>query len=309
LTLRELGCYQPRMSDQGTHQSTVRDLVALTKPSIAGLSMFMTVGGYLLAGGGDTITTICALFGTALIVGSANALNMAWEFETDALMSRTADRPIPAGRLSVKVATAFGLLWGVLGLGLLFGGVNTLTGLIGLLSLVVYVCVYTPLKLRSPWALIVGAFPGAAPPLIGWTAAADGLHWPGLLLFGVLFLWQIPHFLAISLYRRTEYDRAGIKTWPISRGDAAAKRLALAYSTALIPCSLALVAVDAAGLFYLAVALPTGFWFWSVTVRGFAREVRITKWARQLFIASLLYLPIIMFGLGFDRLMHLILAP
>ena len=297
------------MSDQATNPSTARDLVALTKPSIAGLSMFMTVGGYLLAGAGDLLTTACALLGTAFIVGSANALNMAWEHETDALMTRTADRPIPAGRLSVRTATTFGLLWGLMGLALLFSGVNTLTGLVGLISLFLYVCVYTPMKLRSPWALVVGAVPGAAPPLIGWTASANDLAWPGLLLFGVLFLWQIPHFLAISLYRRIEYDRAGIRTWPLVRGDAATKRLAIAYSTALIPCSLALAMVDAAGLFYLAVALPTGVWFWAVTLRGFAQDVQVTKWARQLFIASLLYLPIIMFVLGFDRLMHLVMSP
>lgn len=296
------------MSDQVAKPSVVADLVALTKPSIAGLSMFMTIGGYLLAGAGDAVTTFCAMLGTALIVGSANALNMAWEHETDALMTRTATRPIPAGRLSVRTGTTFGLIWGVLGLGLLFGGVNILTGVVGAASLFLYVGVYTPLKLRSRWALIVGAFPGAAPPLIGWTAATDGLGWPGLLLFGVLFLWQIPHFLAISLYRRADYAGAGIQIWPVVCGDAATKRLALAYSTALIPCSLALVAVDAAGLFYLAVALPTGIWFWAVTARGFAQDVRVTRWARQLFIASLLYLPIIMFGLGFDRLMQLVLS-
>jgi protoheme IX farnesyltransferase len=291
------------------HQSLFRDLVALTKPSIAGLSMFMTVGGYLLAGAGDLYTTLWAMLGTALIVGSANALNMAWEHETDALMTRTATRPIPMGRLSVKTATIFGLAWGLIGLGILFTGVNALTGWVGLASLFVYVCVYTPMKLRSPWALMVGAFPGAAPPLIGWTASADNLAWPGLLLFGVLFIWQIPHFLAISLYRRTEYERAGILVWPVARGDAATKRLAMAYSTALVPCSLALVLVDAAGLFYLAVALPTGLWFWGVTLRGFQRDVHVTKWARQLFIASLIYLPIIMFGLGFDRMMNVVLAP
>jgi protoheme IX farnesyltransferase len=262
-----------------------------------------------LAGAGDLYTTLWAMLGTALIVGSANALNMAWEHETDALMTRTATRPIPMGRLSVKTATIFGLAWGLIGLGILFTGVNALTGWVGLASLFVYVCVYTPMKLRSPWALMVGAFPGAAPPLIGWTASADNLAWPGLLLFGVLFIWQIPHFLAISLYRRTEYERAGILVWPVARGDAATKRLAMAYSTALVPCSLALVLVDAAGLFYLAVALPTGLWFWGVTLRGFQRDVHVTKWARQLFIASLIYLPIIMFGLGFDRMMNVVLAP
>jgi protoheme IX farnesyltransferase len=234
---------------------------------------------------------------------------MAWEHETDALMTRTASRPLPTGRLSVRTATIFGIVWGVLGLTILFAGVNMLTGWVGVASLFLYVCVYTPMKLRSPWALIVGAFPGAAPPLIGWTASADNLAWPGLLLFGVLFIWQIPHFLAISLYRQTEYERAGILVWPVARGTAATKRLAMAYSTALIPCSLALVLVDAAGLFYFVVALPTGLWFWAVTLRGFAQDVHLTKWARQLFIASLLYLPIVMFGLGFDRLMSVVLTP
>ena len=107
----------------------------------------------------------------------------------------------------------------------------------------------------------------------------------------------------------SEYERAGILVWPVARGEEATKRLAMAYSTLLIPCSLALVLVDAAGLFYLVVALPTGIWFWAVTLRGFQEEVRMTKWARQLFIASLLYLPIIMFGLGVDRLMNVAFQP
>ena len=203
------------MSDPTVHQSVFRDLVALTKPSIAGLSMFMTIGGYLLAGAGDVFTTLWAVIGTALIVGSANALNMAWEHETDALMTRTAERPIPAGRLSVRTAGSSDSLGGKWPRPLPWrqhaNGLDR-------------ACVSRSLRLHlhdeaaDAWALLVGAVPGAAPPLIGWTASTDNLGWPGLLLFGVLFIWQIPHFLAISLYRREDYAGAGIQIWPVARG-------------------------------------------------------------------------------------------
>ena len=297
------------MSTGVKDQPSLKDIVALGKPSIAAMSMFMAAAGYLLAGAGALSTSVYALIGTALVVASANALNMYLERDSDALMPRTKSRPLPAGRMAPFWALFWGIGWGLAGLIVLWFGVNMMTTALAAASLVVYVLVYTPMKSRSHWALVVGAFPGAAPPLMGWTASTGGLETPGLLLFSVVFIWQVPHFIAISLYRKPEYARAGIRAWPLVRGDAAAKRLALAYSTALVPCSVALVSAGVAGWFYLALAAPTSLWFWAVTLRGLTTEVRTEQWARQLFVASLIYLPVLMASLGVDRLLNMVLVP
>ena len=196
------------MSTRVTQQPSLKDIVALGKPSIAAMSMFMAAAGYLLAGAGPLAVSLYALIGTALVVASANALNMYLERESDALMSRTKTRPLPDGRMAPFWALFWGIIWGVAGLLVLWFGVNVMTTALAAASLFVYVLVYTPMKSRSHWALVVGAFPGAAPPLMGWTASTGGLEAPGLLLFGVLFIWQVPHFVAISLYRKVEYENA-----------------------------------------------------------------------------------------------------
>ncbi|MCB1155525.1 protoheme IX farnesyltransferase, partial [bacterium] len=178
--------------------SVFRDFVALTKPSITMMCVLMAAGGIGLAPG--TISgweLISTLAGIALIVGSANALNMAWEHETDKLMQRTKKRPLPAGRMSVKAAWTFGAMIGMAGLWMLCVGANPQASLIGGLAIFAYVFVYTPMKRVSPLALLIGSFPGAAPPLIGWVAVTGTIDAAGLVLFGIVMLWQIPHFAAI----------------------------------------------------------------------------------------------------------------
>jgi protoheme IX farnesyltransferase len=187
----------------------VRDLVALTKPRITTLVLLTGAAGACLAPAHVPMARLLlSLVGTALIVASANALNMWWEREVDGLMSRTRGRPLPAGRMSPDLALAFGLALGVVSVPMLFL-VNVATGLLGLVSLVSYVAVYTPLKRHTHLALLVGAVPGAMPPLMGWTTVTGAIGLGGALLFAVLFLWQLPHFAAISIFRKDDYARAG----------------------------------------------------------------------------------------------------
>jgi protoheme IX farnesyltransferase len=175
------------------------------------------------------------------------------------------------------------------GVPLLGVGVNPTTGVLGALALGTYVLVYTPLKRRSWLALVVGAVPGAIPPLLGWTAATGRMALPGLVLFGILFLWQVPHFLAISLYRGDDYAAAGLKTLPGERGVRAAKRQGILWVAALVPVSLLLVPLGVAGRGYLAVAAVLGAVFFGWAVWGL-REAAGKRWARSMFLVSLAYL-------------------
>ncbi len=275
------------------------DVVALGKPSVTGMNVVMALGGMALAGVEVAWATIVlAAIGTGLAVGSANTLNMVWEREGDKLMARTASRPLPQGRLPVSVAVAVGFVTGVAGIGALFA-VNAVTAWLGVFALLSYVLVYTPLKRRTPLSLLIGAVPGAIPPLMGWTAATGRIDAPGLVLFGILLIWQLPHFIAIALYRKPDYARAGIKTVPVVRGDKVAKAQAVAWATALVPISLLLVPLDVAGPLYGAVALGLGLWFLRIGVRGF-RPDGDAKWARKFFLASLVYLPSLTLALALD---------
>ena len=214
----------------------LKDLISLVKPTILLLSVIM--GGMGMAIAPETVEVeviFFTLLGIGLLVGAANTLNMVLEKGVDPMMARTRNRPVAAGRLSPAAAGVYGLLLGVSGLGLLDAFANSLTSWLGLASLIAYVLIYTPLKQQTPLALIIGAFPGAAPPLMGWTAATGNIAAPGLVLFGIVLLWQIPHFLAISLYRKEDYIRAGIRSVPNVRGDRAAKLQSIAYAAGMIP--------------------------------------------------------------------------
>lgn len=283
--------------------SRLGDYLALTKPAITRMCLITTGGGFLLAprpeGELSLWVFFAAILGTALAVGSANALNMWWERGPDQLMARTKHRPMAAGRLSSRAGLIFGAALGVLGLVVLLLGTNLLTAALGAFALVSYVAVYTPLKYRTPAALVIGAVPGAMPPLMGWTAVTGQLDAAGMTLFGILLIWQIPHFLAIALYRKKDYARAGIKVVPVVRGDLVAKRQAVAWTTALLPLSLLLTPLGVTGTFYFVVALVAGLGFlvWSLT--GLRADAG-PKWARGFFFASLAYLPLVTLGLVID---------
>jgi protoheme IX farnesyltransferase len=279
---------------------TVRDLVSLTKPRITTLVVLTMLGGLWLAPVNTGLAVVLVmLVATATVVGSANALNCWLERDIDRNMRRTARRPLPAGRLDPKLALAFGLTLGLVSVPTLALAVNPITGLLGAFALVSYVAVYTPLKQRSPWALPIGAVPGALPPLMGWTAATGRLEGPGLVLFGILFLWQLPHFIAIALYRKRDYAAAGFKVLPAVRGELWAKLQAVVFSLALVPVSLLLVPMGVAGPIYLWVAGIAGAAFAFVSLLGFRRGAG-PRWARRLFITSLVYLTVIFAALLVD---------
>ena len=197
------------------------------------------------------------------------------------------------------VAAVFGAVLGLGSLALLGLAVNVLTAGLALAALVLYVAVYTPMKRKGPIALLIGAVPGAAPPLMGWTAATGQIELPGLVLFAILVAWQIPHFIAIALFRADDYERAGVKTVSLVRGDRVAKAQAVAWTTALIAFSLALVPLGLAGWGYGAAAALLGLWFLVWGLRGF-REGADEVWAQGFFRASLVYLPVLTLMLALD---------
>jgi protoheme IX farnesyltransferase len=281
----------------------VRDLICLAKPRITVMVIVTGLGGMWLArrtgavAALDVRVAIWALVGLALVVGGANALNMYIERESDGLMERTRGRPLPAGRMLPNVALAFGMLMSLLALPLLWWQVNGLTASLAGLSLLTYVLAYTPLKRITSRALVIGAVPGAMPPLLGWTAVTGELAAPGLALFAVLFFWQLPHFIAIATFRRAEYVRAGIKVLPEERGDRVARVHAMVYTVGLVVASLALVPLGVGGTAYLVNAILLGAVFAAVAGWGLSEEtlrpVEAIKWARSLFAVSLFYLPLL----------------
>lgn len=270
--------------------TSLRDLFALAKPRITLMVLFTTAGGLWLAPVPvATSTTVFALLGTMLIVSGANALNMVWERDIDGLMKRTKNRPLPARRMAPKVALWFGIVTSVIALPILAFGVNATTALLAALANLLYVFAYTPLKQRSHWALQVGAVPGAIPPLLGWTAATGKVEPGGLVLFAVMFLWQIPHFHAIALFRKTEYARAGLKVMPNVLGDLAARHSIVRHVGALMCVSLLLVPLHIAHFSYTIAALVLGAAFLGAGLYGL-RDRATPKSARLTFAVSLVYL-------------------
>ena len=288
------------VAEQRVSMPMVRDLLSLTKPRLSAEVLFTTAGAMLLAGRSLSWSTwVCALVGTAGTVGAANALNCLWERDSDRLMARTANRPLPSGRMEPMTALIFAIVLAMISLPLLALGVNALTGALGLLALLSYVLVYTPMKVRTHWAMVVGAVPGALPPLMGWTAATNAIELPGLVLFGILFFWQLPHFIAIALFRKAEYQAAGLTSLPLEKGDDTARLHAVVYLAALLPMSVLPVVFHVAGYGYLVVAIGLGTLFGWVGVEGWLRKGD-ARWARRFFGVSLLYLTGLFAALGLD---------
>jgi heme o synthase len=284
----------------------VRDLIALTKPRITLLVLVTGAAGACLAPGHvGARALLLSLVGTALIVGSANALNMWWERDVDALMARTRNRPLPAGRMSADVALAFGLGLGVVSAPMLFL-VNVTTGVLGLTALVSYVVVYTPLKRHTYLALLVGAVPGAIPPLLGWSTVTGTVGLGGLLLFGVLFLWQVPHFAAITIFREQDYARAGLQVVSVQHGERGARQTIALWTVLLVATSLLFTPLGLAGSAYLGVATALGVGFLALAFRGQLAGARLdgakgAKWAKKVFAYSIVYLVVLLAALLLDR--------
>jgi protoheme IX farnesyltransferase len=275
----------------------VADVIALGKPRITLMVIVTQLGGIALAlhargNSPSSLVLATSVVGTVLVVAGANALNMYLERDSDRLMERTKNRPLPAGRLAPEVALAFGLITSLVALPLLTFVVNPMTGLLAALALLSYVLLYTPLKRRTTLSLLIGAVPGAAPPLIGWTSVTGHIEVPGLLLFAVLFFWQVPHFLAIATFRRAEYARAGLKVLPVERGDRVTRVHVVGYLALLVAASLALLPAGVGGSIYGAAAGLLGAGIFAMGLAGFRRGSG-DRWARSLFLGSLVYLTLL----------------
>ncbi|HMD34240.1 MAG TPA: heme o synthase [Vicinamibacterales bacterium] len=269
------------------------DYLALTKPRLNGLVVASSAAGYYLGqSAADPVAMAQAVVGTALVAAGAAALNQVFERDTDAMMSRTAARPLPGGRVSSFDATVFGALLSIAGIALLAVKANGLSAALAAATILIYLIIYTPMKRRTPLSTLVGAVPGALPPLIGWTAAHGSVSQGGTALFAIVFLWQIPHFMAIAWLYRDDYARARFPMLavidPTGRRPA---RQAVFFSGVLLPISLVPSFIGLAGGAYLAVALTLGLGLMWLSIRFAA--TRSVPAARMLFIGSITYLPLL----------------
>jgi protoheme IX farnesyltransferase len=278
------------------------DYVALTKPRVAILVLFTVAVGALLAGGRNVspVIVLHAVLGTALVASAASALNQWIERHSDARMRRTADRPLPSGRLHPTEALIFGIMLAVLGVAYLACTSHPSAAFVAALTFVGYVGVYTPLKSRTVLNTLIGAVPGAMPPVIGWCAVRGTLTADALTLFLVVFLWQVPHFLAIAWIYREEYARAGLRMLPVidGRGRRTGQQMVL-YCLTLSLVSVAPVLLGNAGWLYFAGAVGLGAGFLATTLRF--KRVPSQAHARVVLRASLWYLPGLLALLLLDR--------
>jgi protoheme IX farnesyltransferase len=279
------------------------DFVALGKPRLNFLVVVSALAGYVMGASeaSGMLRLVGMLAGTGLVAGGASAFNQVYERDVDALMRRTRLRPLPDGRVQPAEALAFAAAVSATGLLILAATANLLSAAVAFATLVTYVVVYTPLKRRTSLATVIGAIPGALPPVIGWAAARGSLSREAWTLFGIVFLWQLPHFLAIAWMFRDDYGRAGFPLLPVVEPDGRSTgRQALLYAAALIPLSLVPTLMGLTGEVYFAAALVLGLAFLALTVR-FARS-RTVRDARRLFFSSIIYLPLIWILMIADKL-------
>ncbi|MGI8965884.1 MAG: heme o synthase [Limisphaerales bacterium] len=275
----------------------------LIKARLTFLVLLTTFVGFYLGARGpvDYFLMFHILLGTALVAGGASALNQLLEHKHDAQMRRTEDRPLPSGRLQPDFVLIFGGLCSAIGLLYLAFAVNALTSLLGALTLCSYLFVYTPLKRITSLNTAIGAIPGALPPLMGWTAARGEISIEGWSLFAILFFWQLPHFLAIAWIYRDDYARAGYVMLPsIDPDGLRTGRQAVSHTLGLLPISLAPFLFHLVGPIYFFGALILGLGYLWCAIQ-FSRQLTVAR-ARQLFFASILYLPLLLGLMVFDKL-------
>jgi len=281
----------------------MRDFVALAKPRLNLLVVASTLAGYWMAGtdGLGALRLVGTLLGTGLVAGGASAFNQLFERDLDALMRRTRMRPLADQRLQPIEGAVFATAIAVTGLLMLAAAANLLAATVALVTLVSYVLIYTPLKRRSSLATVIGGIPGALPPIIGWAAARGDLSANAWILFGIVFLWQLPHFLAIAWICREDYARAGYLMLPVIEPDGRSTgRQSVLYAAALVPLSLAPTLMGLAGKSYFAGALVLGLIFTALTIRfANTRSVRDARWV---FFGSIIYLPLIWILMIADRI-------
>lgn len=270
------------------------DLVTLTKPRIVILALMMASLGYFLGQPGyfSWFTFLSMLVGTALVGMAACTFNQHAEIDLDKKMKRTQNRPLPSGRVDPLIAIQLGWVSAILGEIILGLFVNPTTAILGAITLFSYVALYTPSKLLNPFSTLIGAIPGAIPPLMGWAAARDSISGFGLVLFGILFLWQIPHFLAIGWIYREDYSKASVPilTAVDNTGFFTAKQSVL-YTLALLPLTLVPTLWGISGVYYFAGALLLGsLFFISTLYLSIEKNIKAARW---LFFISILYLPLL----------------
>ncbi|MBI2422333.1 MAG: protoheme IX farnesyltransferase [Candidatus Hydrogenedentes bacterium] len=268
--------------------------VELTKPRILTMVLVTTCLGFTLGGGLQPYGLFFwTMLGTGCASGGAGALNHYLEREVDAKMARTQGRPLPSGQISPAYALLLGILLSAAGSGLLWYFANGLAAALALATVLLYACIYTPVKRVSWWNTPIGAIPGAIPPMIGWAAAKGELNIGAWVLFFILFLWQHPHFYAIAWMFREDYARGGFKMLPVVQPDGKNTfRQSLAAAIILIPVSLWPTFVQMSGWLYFTGALLCGFWFLSACVRW--RLSGTTEDARKVLRVSVFYLPCIL---------------
>ena len=280
----------------------IRGLVELTKPGITRLVVLTTAAGFYLGsrGGLDLVLMLQTVLATGLVAGGTNALNEYWERDIDALMRRTRGRPLPSGRLKPMEALAFATAISVTGIVWLAWAVNLPAAVVVGLSLVTYVFIYTPLKKRTPLSTLIGAVPGALPILAGWVAAGREVEPAAWALFGILFLWQLPHFLALAWIYRDDYRRGGLAM--VSVFDPDGRRTAaraLGYTVALLPVSVAPTFLGVTGPIYLSAAVVSGVAF--VVYGSRMLSACSDRAARNLFRLSIVYLPVLLLFMALDK--------
>lgn len=281
-----------------TKATGVRDrfasYVELTKPRIAFMLVLTSAAGFYLGSpqGFDFALFGHAMAGIALLAFGVATLNQYIERRTDALMDRTAGRPLPANRLSPTEALVFGLVLTAAAEIYMYFAVNPLTAGLGLIVVVGYVLLYTPLKTRTSASTAIGAVPGAMPPLMGWTAAAGSISLGAWALFALLFLWQFPHFMAIACMYKEQYAKAGIKMLPTLEKDGkiTARQIVL-FTVLMVPVSLAPFFVGITGIYYLIGASLLGIWFLWTSIQ--AARAKTAESSRRLLLVSVLYLPVV----------------
>lgn len=278
------------------------DYLELTKPRLNLLVILTTLAGYYLGmpDGAPLALLVHTVVGTTLVAGGASVLNQVWEKDTDRLMRRTRRRPLPDERLRPGPALWFGVVLSAAGLAELWWLAHPLASAVALATLVSYVIVYTPMKLMSSLSTIVGAVPGALPPLIGWAAATGSLSVGGWVLFAIVFLWQMPHFLAIAWMHRDDYAQAGMPLLPVVEpsGRSTGRQAAL-YAAATLPVSLLPTLVGLAGPRYMMTALVLGAVVLWLAIEFAATRTNAT--ARRLFFATIIYLPLLWGALVADH--------
>ncbi len=285
----------PSRRSSSSIRSLVADYLELAKARLGALVVLTALVGFVLGSRGELSLTVgvAAVLGTALSAFGANILNQWWEVERDRQMLRTRERPLPAGRVGRGRAAIWGVCTSLTGLLILAVGTNWLTTLLSLFVTLLYVLVYTPLKVRTPLNTVVGAVCGAVPPMMGWAAATGRLDGGAWILGGLLFVWQIPHFLALAWLYREDYARGGFRMLPaVDDEGRVTSRLAFVYAAALLPITAALSASGVTGGTFLVASQVVGlafvWWGW-IFLRARSRQA-----ARRLFLASILYLPVVL---------------